>query len=129
MNRLLTLLRATRPAAVVVVALGIAAALPMAAHAQRGGRKPSAAQRAAMKKAQQQMQAYQRDVERYQKEMAEKHAEIFARYDENGDGRLLGKERSLYDKYMFDVQKGREPNPFAGIALPGQGKDMPATSK
>lgn len=88
----------------------------------------SAAQRAAMQKQKQQMQAYQKDVERYQKEMADKQAEIVKQYDENGDGRLTGPEKSKYDKYMFEVQKGRQPNPFAGILPAGQGKEMAAAA-
>lgn len=97
------------------------------AHAQRS--RSSAAQRAAMQKMQQQMQAYQKDVQRYQREMADKNAELVKQYDENGDGRLLGPEKSKFDKYMFEVQKGRQPNPFAGIMPPGQGKEMAAATK
>jgi hypothetical protein len=84
-------------------------------------------QREAMQKAQAQMKAYQEDVLRYQREMAAKNEEIMKRFDENGDGRLLGPEKSKYDKYMYDVQKGKEQNPFADIKPPGQG--TPATKK
>ena len=78
-------------------------------------------QREAMQKAQAQMKAYQEDVLRYQREMTAKHEEIMKRFDENGDGRLFGPEKSKYDKYMYDVQKGKEANPFADIKPPGQG--------
>jgi hypothetical protein len=78
-------------------------------------------QQQAMRKAQEQMKAYQEDVVRFQREMAAKNEEIVKRFDENGDGRLLGPEKSKYDKYMYDVQQGKEPNPFAGIKPAGQG--------
>jgi hypothetical protein len=84
-------------------------------------------QRESMQKAQAQMKAYQEDVLRYQREMAAKNEEIMKRFDENGDGKLLGPEKSKYDKYMYDVQKGKEQNPFADIKPPGQG--TPATKK
>jgi len=116
-----------RPTIVCAALLVLCVAAPEA-HAQRG-RRPSAAQRAAMQKQQQMMQAYQQDVQRYQKEMADKTAEIAKQYDENGDGRLFGPEKSKYDKYMYDVQNGRQPNPFAGIKPPGQGSAMAAAKK
>ncbi|MFM7108903.1 MAG: hypothetical protein ACKOZU_09960 [Planctomycetaceae bacterium] len=102
----------------MVVAAGLS--FSPAAHAQRG--RTSAAQRAAMQRMQQQMQAYQ-------KELADKNAEILKQYDENGDGRLLGPEKSKCDKYMFEVQKDRQPNPFAGIVPPGQGTETAAAGK
>lgn len=128
MSRRFTRVPDRRVIAGVIAALGIVGVLAGSAHAQRS-RRPSAAQRAAAKRAQQQMQAYQRDVQRYQREMADKQAEIVQQHDENGDGRLQGPEKSKFDKYMFEVQKGRQPNPFAGIAPPGQGKDMTASTK
>lgn len=117
-----------RAAVATVLAVVVGVAVSPETYAQRRGR-PSAAQRAAMQKQQQMMQAYQKDVARYQKELADKHAEIMKQYDENGDGRLLGPEKSKYDKFLFDVQKGRQPNPFAGILPPGQGKEMAAATQ
>jgi hypothetical protein len=109
----------------------VVAALPPSAEAFQQ-RRPSPAQRKrqqeAMKKMQAQMKAYQAEVARYQKEMAAKHAEIVKRFDENGDGRLFGVEKSKYDKYMYAVQKGKEANPFADIKPVGQG-GPPATAK
>jgi hypothetical protein len=98
------------------------------AYQQRRRPNPQAARRQqeAMKKAQAQMKAYQEDVLRYQREMAAKNEEIMKRFDENGDGKLLGPEKSKYDKYMYDVQKGKEQNPFADIKPPGQGGPAPA---
>ena len=98
------------------------------AHAQRG-RRPTAAQRAAMQKAREQMQAYQRDVLRYQNEMAAKQAEIVRKLDANGDGQLRGPEKSKFDKHMHEIQTGRQPNPFVGILPPGQGVGMKTATK
>ena len=84
-------------------------------------------QQQAMRKAQEQMKAYQEDVLRYQREMAAKNEEIMKRFDENGDGKLLGPEKSKYDKYVHDVQRGKEQNPFSDIKPPGQGG--PAATK
>ena len=98
------------------------------AQAQRG-RRPTAAQRAAMQKAREQMQAYQKDVLRYQNEMAAKQAEIVRKFDANGDGQLRGPEKSKFDKHMYEIQTGRQPNPFVGILPPGQGAEMKAATK
>jgi hypothetical protein len=84
-------------------------------------------QQQAMRKAQEQMKAYQEDVLRYQREMAAKNEEIMKRFDDNGDGKLLGPEKSKYEKYMYDVQRGKEQNPFSDIKPPGQGG--PAATK
>lgn len=114
----------------VAALIGLTALAPEAeAYQQRRRPNPQAQRRQqeAMKKAQAQMKAYQEDVLRYQREMAAKNEEIMKRFDENGDGRLLGPEKSKYDKYMYDVQKGKEQNPFADIKPPGQG--TPATKK
>ena len=112
----------------VVASLAWMLAAPVAEAYQQRGRQSQAQRRRqqeAMKKYQEQVRAYQADVARYQREMAAKNEEIMKRFDENGDGRLLGPEKSKYDKYMYDVQKGKEQNPFADIKPPGQG--TPAT--
>jgi hypothetical protein len=113
----------------VAALVGLTALAPAAEAYQRRRPNPQAMRRQqeAMKKAQEQMKAYQEDVLRYQREMAAKNEEIMKRFDENGDGKLLGPEKSKYDKYMYDVQKGKEQNPFADIKPPGQG--TPATKK
>jgi len=114
----------------LVLALAVCFVVVTGADAQsRRNNKQSAAQRAAMQKAREQMQAYQKDVMRFQKEMADKHAEIAKQFDENGDGQLKGAEKSKYDKHMFEIQKGRIANPFAGIVPPGQGPEMKAAKK
>jgi uncharacterized protein with LGFP repeats len=111
----------------VAALVGLTLLPPEAEANQRRRPNPQAMRRQqeAMKKAQAQMKAYQEDVLRYQREMAAKNEEIVKRFDANGDGKLLGPEKSKYDKYMIDVQKGKEQNPFAEIMPPGQG--IPAT--
>lgn len=119
--------RHARFATLLVAACLVGGVAAPAAHAQRG--RPSAAQRKkqqeAARKAQEKMRAYQADVARHQREMAARQVEVEKRFDENGDGRLFGVERSKYDKYMEAVRTGREANPFADIKPPGQG--APAT--
>lgn len=93
--------------------------LPSAAEAQRRG---SSRQMQQMRKQmQEQAQWQQQEMQRYQTEMAAKQAEIAKQYDADGNGKLTGPEKSKFDKYMHDVQKGKVPNPFASIAAPGQG--------
>lgn len=73
----------------------------------------------------QMMQAYEQEVMRYQKEVAEKEKEIVAEFDEDGNGKLLGKEKAKLAKYMHEVRQGKKPNPFASIRPIG----MPATAQ
>jgi len=62
-----------------------------------------------------------REVLRVQTEVAAKERELFQRFDENGDGRLLGAERSKYDKHLYEIKTGKVPNPLADIVPLGQG--------
>lgn len=114
-----------RSAHVLVAALMSLTILAPAAEAYQQQRRqnPQAMrqQQRAMRMSQERMKNYQEDVVRYQREMTAKNDEIMKRFDENGDGRLLGPEKSKYDKYMYDVQRGKETNPFAGIKPAGQG--------
>lgn len=73
-----------------------------------------------MAKLQQEMQQYQAEMSRYERDIAAKQAEIFKQFDENGDGRLFGPERSKYDRHMYQIRIGKQPNPFATVRLPGQ---------
>lgn len=47
-----------------------------------------------------------------------KQQELFASFDENGNGHLEGAEKSKFDKLMNDIQSGKAPNPFAALAAP-----------
>lgn len=58
---------------------------------------------------------------RAQRETAAVEQRIFARFDENGNGKLEGAEKAKYNNYMSGVQKGKEPNPFAEFVPAGQG--------
>ena len=89
------------------------------AEAQRGRRLGPSPQQ--VKKMQEDMQFQQQEMMRVQAEMAAKDKEIMARFDEDGNGKLFGKEKAKYDAYMRDVRFGREPNPYAGIKPVGQG--------
>lgn len=111
------------PAVLAGVCLICLAAVPEA-QAQRG--RSSRSKKQAMMK---QMQAYQQDVMRYQQETAAKQAEIVKQFDANGDGQLRGPEKSKFDKHMYDIQAGRQPNPFADILPPGQGPAMQELNK
>lgn len=113
-------LRNGRLAAVVIAVIGIFL-LPSSAEAQRrrGGSNRQMQQR--MKQMQEQAQWQQQEMQRYETEMAAKQAEITKEYDADGNGKLTGPEKSKFEKYMRDVQKGKVPNPFASIAQPGQG--------
>lgn len=81
-------------------------------------RGPSAAQ---VKKMKEQMEYAQAEMMRVQKETAAVQQKIFARFDENGNGKLEAAEKAKFNKYMSDVQKGKEPSPFAEVVPPGQG--------
>jgi|688.fasta_scaffold1738033_1 hypothetical protein len=90
------------------------------AEAQSRGRARGPSQQQ-IRQMQQQMQYQQQEMMRVQAETAAKQQELVAKFDENGDGKLFGKEKGKYDAYMRDVRLGREPNPFAGIKPAGQG--------
>lgn len=102
------------------VAAAVAAGLLTAgvAEAQRGRRGPSPQQ---IQKMREQMQYQQQEMMRVQSEMAAKEKELQAKFDENGDGKLFGTEKSKYESHMRDIRFGRVPNPFADIKPPGQG--------
>lgn len=102
---------------VVLCALSIVVGLA-AAPAEARPRRPSQQQ---IKKMKEQMEWMQTEMQRVQKETAVVQQKIFARFDENGNGKLEGAEKAKFNKYMSDVQKGKEPSPFAEVVPPGQG--------
>ena len=111
-------MRWCRWAAVVGIGLACAASADTAFAQRRGRRGPSPQQIKAM---QEQMQYQQQEMIRVQTETAAKEKELVAKFDENGDGKLVGKERSMYDAHLRDIRFGRAPNPFADIKPLGQG--------
>lgn len=74
------------------------------------------------------MEYRQREILRVQAEVAAKERELFQRFDENGDGRLMGPERSKYDHHLYEIRTGKAPNPLATIVPPGQGPRDTKTS-
>ena len=105
-----------RAVRIIVASAAIASAVsPVTAEAARPRRRgPSPAQ---IKK----MEYRQREVMRVQSEVAAKEREVFQKFDENGDGRLLGPERSKYDKHLYEIRTGKVPSPLADIKPLGQG--------
>lgn len=91
------------------------------AAAQRSGQRrrgPSAAQIKAM---QNQMAYMQLEAIRFQAETAQMQEEIYKSFDQDGDGKLSGGEKSRYDKHVREIQTGKVPNPFAMIQPIGKG--------
>jgi hypothetical protein len=113
---------------IVVVTCGAMFAPSVEAFQRGGNSAQRQRQMQAMKQMQAQAKAYQEDVVRFQREMAAKNEEIAKRFDENGDGKLVGAEKAKYDKYMRGVQSGKEANPFADIKPAGHGM-APAAGK
>lgn len=110
----------------VLVLFGLLITLAPTAEAfQRGRRGPSAAQ---VKKMKEEMAYRQREMQRVQTEWAAKEKELFDQFDENKDGRLLGPEKSKYNKHREQIRTGKAPNPFATILPPGQGPRNPGSS-
>lgn len=112
------MVRLTRWTAAAVVGL-VCLLTTDVAEAQRGQRRGPSPQQ--IKKMQEQMQYQQQEMLRVQSEMAAKEKELVAKFDENGDGKLFGKERSKYESHLRDIRFGRAPNPFADIKPAGQG--------
>ena len=54
----------------------------------------------------------------YKADVIAKQQELFASFDENGNGHLEGPEKSKFDKLMNDIQTGKAPNPFLELAAP-----------
>lgn len=108
------------------LALAVLAALfVMNPDAEARPGRPSAAQ---VKKMKEEMAYRQREVQRVQTEWMAKEKELFDQFDENKDGRLLGPERSKYDKHREQIRTGKAPNPFATILPLGQGPRTPTSS-
>jgi len=63
----------------------------------------------------------QKEILRVQAEVAAKERELFMQFDVDGNGRLLGAERSKYDKRVEEIRTGRAPNPLADIVPLGRG--------
>lgn len=102
--------------ATVLVAVSV---MPTAeAGRSRGRRGPSPQQ---IQKMKEEMAYRQKEIQRVQAEVAAKERELFQQFDENGDGRLLGAEKSKYDKRVEEIRTGRAPNPLVGIVPLGQG--------
>lgn len=78
-----------------------------------------------IKKMQEEMAYRQREYQRVQAEVAAKNLELVKQFDENGDGRLFGVERSKYDKHLQAIRDGKVPNPLADIKPLGQGPRDP----
>ncbi|MFM9059662.1 MAG: hypothetical protein ACKOSQ_11155 [Planctomycetaceae bacterium] len=85
---------------------------------QQGRRGPSASQIKAM---QNQMAYMQLEVVRFQAETAQKQEELYKSFDQDGDGKLTGAEKTRFDKHVRDIQTGKAPNPFAMIQPVGKG--------
>lgn len=106
----------------VVLLCWVAVGLAPATADARPRRGPSPAQ---IKKMQEEMAYRQREYQRVQTEVAAKYQELFKQFDENGDGRLFGAERSKYDKHLQAIRDGKVPNPLATITPLGQGPRDP----
>ncbi len=96
--------------------------VPATADARPRRRGPSPEQ---IKKMQEEMAYRQREYQRVQAEVAAKYQELFKQFDENGDGRLFGPERSKYDKHLQAIRDGKVPNPLASITPLGMGPRDP----
>lgn len=81
-------------------------------------RRPSAAQ---MKQMKDQAESMQREMVRYQMEVAAKEREISLSFDQNGNGRLEGGEKARFDSSTHAVKQGKKPNPLESIAPIGKG--------
>ena len=92
------------------------------AKSQQKRRGPSPEQ---IKKMKEEMAYRQREYQRVQTETAAKYQELFKQFDENGDGRLFGAERSKYDKHLQEIRDGKVPNPLATITPLGKGPRDP----
>lgn len=96
--------------------------MPATADARPRRRGPSPQQ---IKQMQEEMAYRQREFMRVQNEVAAKNLELVKQFDENGDGRLFGAERSKYDKHLQAIRDGKVPNPLADIKPLGQGPRDP----
>ena len=102
-----------------LVALLTPALSTVTADAARPRRRgPSPAQ---IKKMKEEMAYRQSEVMRVQSEIAAKEKEAMQKFDENGDGKLMGNEKLKYEAYLRDIRFGRAPNPLADIKPLGQG--------
>lgn len=105
-----------------------AAALCIAVHATPAEAKPRGPSAQQTKKMKEMMEWQQKEMQRYQTEMAAKQREIAQSFDANGDGRLDSVENAKYTHHLDDIQAGKVANPFSGIKPPGQGP-KPAKGK
>ena len=94
----------------------LAAASPSEAFARP--RRPSSTQ---IKQMQERAKYMQQEMMRYQWEVAAKEREVYLSFDENGNGRLEGGEKSRFNSYLHAVKQGKKPNPLDLIAPIGKG--------
>jgi hypothetical protein len=76
-----------------------------------------------------QLERLQSEIKRVRNEVAAKEREVYMSFDANGDGQLVGLEKSKYDKYLAEVKSGKAENPFAGIAPVGVEPESGASAK
>jgi len=110
-----------RRIAMITAFLLAAVSLSDTAEAGRGRGRPRGPSPQQIQKMKEEMAYRQQEYTRVQTEVAAKEREIFQQFDENGDGRLFGAERSKYDKHMQAIRDGRAPNPLATIMPLGSG--------
>lgn len=118
---------ATVSVAVVAAAMAICSA--DTAEAGRGKSRRRGPSPQQIQKMKEEMAYRQKEYSRVQAEVAAKERELFARFDENGDGRLFGAERSKYDKHLEEIRTGRAPNPLADIVPLGAGPRSDSSKK
>jgi hypothetical protein len=116
-------------ASVAVLAAIIALCSVDTAEAARGKSRRRGPSPQQIQKMKEEMAYRQQEFTRVQAEVAAKEREIFQRFDENGDGRLIGPERSKYDKHMEAIRAGKVPNPLADIVPLGKGPRTAGSKK
>lgn len=112
------LLRPRCAAVFLAIAITLLGASSADAGRSRGRRGPSPQQ---IQKMKEEMAYRQKEILRVQAEVSAKERELFSQFDVDGNGRLLGVERSLYDKRVEEIRTGRAPNPLADIVPLGRG--------
>lgn len=96
---------------------------------QARGRGNSYANRYFQQAMRTQQQAYAKQQAAYQKDQQEKQAAFMKRFDTNGNGKIDGKEKAAANRYLRELELGKNPDKGYSSGFSAQPSSSSSSSK